>query len=987
MTNGKIKDSSIKNIGILCIIIFSGSFILRVILAGMNVGHGSDMACFVGWADRVTKTGFGSFYSRDVFTDYPPGYMYVLYGLGKLKELFNLEPYSFWHLVLMKLPAVLCDMAAGYLFFILGKRKSTGTGIIAAVLYLFNPAIILNSAVWGQVDSIFTLCVIFACYFVTVKKLPASYFIFALGILIKPQTLIFTPVILFAVWDEVFQDGFQIKRFSKQAVYALLAVLFLFAGMAPFGLEKVINQYITTLGSYPYASVNAYNIWSLFGLNWAPQTDTFLGIAYQKWGTLSIALAVMLAALMWYKKREKKEIYFLSAGVIMGGMFLFSVRMHERYLYPIAALILAAYIIGRNKKWLCVYLVFSAGHYFNVYRILYYADSIEYSKYDMPAGLTAIVLLAGYVFFIYQVFKGEKEEKPTMGGITAYMESLSAFGLNKEKFSMGKKDFVIMGVITLLYGGAAFYDLGYMYGPETFWTTNEEKGNVIFDLGEAVSISRIDYFQGNYENRNFTLMVSQNAEGPYEYVTDFTMEKVFAWGELTVNQTGRYWSIESQDDKTSVGELLFYDLEGSIVTPLESFGGGEALYDEQDTYDGRSSFRNGTYFDEIYHARTAYEYTQGLYSYENTHPPLGKIFIALGIKLWGLNPFGWRFMGTLFGVLMVPLIYLFSRRIFSSTFFSTIVTILFTVDFMHFTQTRIATIDVFVTFFIILMYYFMYAYFTTNKASYLCLSGAAMGLGAACKWTGVYAGAGLGILFFGHLFLEYYREKNKERFWRASLKTIGLCMVFFVAVPAVIYTLSYIPFRDGSNRGLIARMLYNQKTMLSYHTSIDAQHPYSSWWYQWPMIYRPIWYYSGQISETVKEGISAFGNPLVWWCGIPAFFHLGYLALKKKDMTAGFLTVSYLAQYVPWFFVTRITFIYHYFPSVPFAALMIGYSMYQLLLLSSGTEKPYVKRAFVIYTALAVFLFAGFYPVLSGHPVSTVYVQDFLRWFDSWVLI
>ena len=31
------------------------------------------------------------------------------------------------------------------------------------------------------------------------------------------------------------------------------------------------------------------------------------------------------------------------------------------------------------------------------------------------------------------------------------------------------------------------------------------------------------------------------------------------------------------------------------------------------------------------------------------HPPVGKWLIALGIKLFGDNEFGWRFMGALLG--------------------------------------------------------------------------------------------------------------------------------------------------------------------------------------------------------------------------------------------------------------------------------------------------------------------------------------------------
>lgn len=171
--------------------------------------------------------------------------------------------------------------------------------------------------------------------------------------------------------------------------------------------------------------------------------------------------------------------------------------------------------------------------------------------------------------------------------------------------------------------------------------------------------------------------------------------------------------------------------------------------------------------------------------------------------------------------------------------------------------------------------------------------------------------------------------------------------------------------------------------MLRYHTNVDATHPYSSWWYQWPTMYRPIWYYSGGISDTIKEGISAFGNPLVWWTGIVAFFYCAHKSIKDRDKTARFLCIAYLAQYLPWFFVTRITFIYHYFPSVPFVVLMIGYCMK----LFWGENQKVYRKYYVIYAICTVFLFFAFYPVLSGMPVSVSYVTRFLRWFDSWVLI
>ena len=92
---------------------------------------------------------------------------------------------------------------------------------------------------------------------------------------------------------------------------------------------------------------------------------------------------------------------------------------------------------------------------------------------------------------------------------------------------------------------------------------------------------------------------------------------------------------------------------------------------------------------------------------------------------------------------------------------------------------------------------------------------------------------------------------------------------------------------------------------------------------------------------------------------------------------------SCLRLYLPWFFVSRITFIYHYFPSVVFVVLMIAYSFCQ------WKEKLSRRAMFsfvVLYGAAAVGLFLLFYPVLSGRPVEAAFVDKYLRWFKTWVL-
>jgi hypothetical protein len=276
-----------------------------------------------------------------------------------------------------------------------------------------------------------------------------------------------------------------------------------------------------------------------------------------------------------------------------------------------------------------------------------------------------------------------------------------------------------------------------------------------------------------------------------------------------------------------------------------------------------------------------------------------------------------------------------------------------------------------------------------------------MGFAAASKWTGIYAAAGLAVIFF-ITYIKRYREyayaktmpngetngiKHKyivDNYKNLALKTFLWCCLVFIAVPLTIYCLSYIPYLHTEGADGFRTIIKNQSDMLTYHgsTVLGSTHPYSSKWYEWIVMTRPIWYFSSTISDTVKEGISAFGNPAVWWVGIPAYLYVCYAAIFKKNKTALFIMIGYLSQLIFWIPIERLTFIYHYFPSVPFLVMAISFSI------NSICEKyPKMKYAAFAYTAIAVILFIMFYPVLSGHPVEVDYVKNYLKWFDSWVLI
>ena len=131
--------------------ILLGSFVLRCILAYSYKGFLTDTACFSAWASRVYNDGFDNFYSPDVFSDYPPGYMYVLYLLGAIKNACQLEYLSGPSLLLLRLPAILCDMATGSILYVVCKKYlSLYKALLLTTLYLFNPAVFINSSMWDR---------------------------------------------------------------------------------------------------------------------------------------------------------------------------------------------------------------------------------------------------------------------------------------------------------------------------------------------------------------------------------------------------------------------------------------------------------------------------------------------------------------------------------------------------------------------------------------------------------------------------------------------------------------------------------------------------------------------------------------------------------------------------------------------------------------------------------------------------------------------
>lgn len=580
------------------------------------------------------------------------------------------------------------------------------------------------------------------------------------------------------------------------------------------------------------------------------------------------------------------------------------------------------------------------------------------------------------------------------------------------RLHLDRKDFVIMAVMTLIYLIIALFNLGSFKVPKTAWKPVKPGENFVINLGKEANLARISYFNGLGDGK-YRMEYLDNT-GNYVPLTTIDKRDFYVWKYLLVNVKTSRIKIITDVAGGPLNELVLFEqnsqtplagikVEDKMVDP-EDIGSLENLFDEQDTVEYNPSFISGTYFDEIYHVRTAYEHLHRIEPYETTHPPLGKLLIALGITIFGMNTFGWRIIGTLFGAAMIPLMYIFGKKIFEKRFFAFCAAFLMMFDFMHFSQTRIGTIDVYGTFFIIVMYYFMYDYFV-NKSYIvgfqpslrpLFWSGLFFGIGAASKWIAIYGAAGLAFLFFLAKYFEYRdyamataNKKGRKKPWvydfvpKYIWGTACYCVLFFLVIPAVIYLLSYIPFMmvPGPGHGVWNVVTYQQH-IFNYHKNLVATHSFSSPWWSWPLEYKPIWFYGGtDLPAGKSSSIVSMGNPAIWWAGIMAVIAAISISYKKKDRKMMVVFVAMACQYLPWALIARLTFIYHFFSSVPFVILSIVYVIKYL-----KENYPETKYAIYAYLGIVALLFFMFYPVLSGALVDKSYVDQYLRWFkNNWI--
>jgi dolichyl-phosphate-mannose-protein mannosyltransferase len=437
-------------------------------------------------------------------------------------------------------------------------------------------------------------------------------------------------------------------------------------------------------------------------------------------------------------------------------------------------------------------------------------------------------------------------------------------------------------------------------------------------------------------------------------------------------------------------------------------------------------------------------------AYEWTHPPGAKLFMEAGIHLLGNAPPGWRLTGAFFGAAGLGLMYALGRLLFgrlAGVFAATLLAL----DGLWFVMARTAMNDVYVTTFLLLTYLFLFFYLRgpAGRHRYIWLVGLGLGLAAACKWSASYSFAIVGIMVglreahaalvgrkdclrwvggaagFFALWTIFFLTQGLTLTWSgvwAGLITIGglagleavaalrgrgrwpgpatTWMGAFFVVPLAIYVASYFQFFTMGHTP--AQLIELQQQMYWYHTHLKATHPWASRWWTWPLVIKPVWFYTGTAANGLVTNVYAMGNPFIWWAFVPAalyglwrWYRSGapLSALRRLQARAGSVFAIYdwvtsrrgvigltlallgfFGQWLPWALSPRISFMYHMLPSVPFGCLLIAYALVRL-------RSPRLAVLGYILPVVAVFIF--FYPIYSALPISPTFLNQHF-WMESW---
>ncbi len=292
----------------------------------------------------------------------------------------------------------------------LGIREGKDSHIISlplllSTVFFLNPVVILDSALWGQVESFGLLFTIVAVIFLFYRRPLLASAIFTVGFLMKLQNIIFIPLFFLFIFRY-----FNLKTLVKSLAASCAAF---FAVCLPFliarDMERVLLLLTVNNDYFPWLSLNAHNLWWIVsGASGMKVIDKILAVGIlnaKTTGLIIFSSFYLLFSLLLFLKPNARN-FFLTLTLAIFAFFLFTTQSHERYSYPVIVLLLFFYPFLDTKKdfakkyfW-TLYALLTAVIFFNIHTglVLNYPQNGIYTLYRLTT--PALTIVNSYLFII-----------------------------------------------------------------------------------------------------------------------------------------------------------------------------------------------------------------------------------------------------------------------------------------------------------------------------------------------------------------------------------------------------------------------------------------------------------------------------------------------------------------------------------------------------------------------------------------------------------
>jgi len=356
-------------------------------------GYAPDLTAYKQWALIAGTEGIHTIYDRSTY-DYPPLYAYILAPIGQIYAALSPEAIegfaetrrygdSAVFSILVKLPPVAFNVLIAFLLASLAWRfgmwtgRTTGRGWWPALLFLFLPPVLFDSAYWGQPDSVHSCSLLLALTLILVGKPELGWVSAALACLMKPLAVPFLPLLVLATlvrsgWTRLATGGLA-------ALATALAVFlpFILSGRGALAYQRLFRD----VGLMPYTSVNGHNVWWLIG-PWQRADQPWMGpVTATTVGLVLFGIAYLaILFYVWRTERERtgrawtigrgsqplatQHHWYLAGAAVAFSFFALSTHMHENHLYTVLPFL--TLLAGLGSRWLLFALLVAAGAFVNM---------------------------------------------------------------------------------------------------------------------------------------------------------------------------------------------------------------------------------------------------------------------------------------------------------------------------------------------------------------------------------------------------------------------------------------------------------------------------------------------------------------------------------------------------------------------------------------------------------------------------------------------